>query len=157
MKSNLFFVVMFNVFTFTVSVLTTFTAYTSLPNNLITWLLVFWIWGIALWHFFTSLKSHKWGLQLYNIFLPRKMVVELTDFEGERYFTIVSPCDAQNTEYAWEGFVYPETKTTSLLLNSDGSVAEPRYIKYWQPVKKNLRTEHFLRNSETIIKLQSTI
>ena len=157
MKSTFFFDVMFNGFTFTVSVFTAFYAYTSMPNNLILWLLVFWIWGIGLWYFFTSLKSYKWGLQLYNIFLLRKMVVELTDFEGERYFTIVSPCDAQNTEYAWKGFVYPATKTGSLLLNGDGSVAGPCYIKYWQPVKKNLRTEHFLRHSETIIKLQSTI
>jgi hypothetical protein len=148
------------VFTLTVAVLTAIVGYTMLTSNPTSWLIVFWTWAFALWsmqEFLNSCKAYKWGLQLYNIFLLRKMVVELTDFEGEKYFTIVSPCDAQNTEFAWKGFVYPATKTGSLLLNGDGSVAGPCYIKYWQPVKKDLRTAHFLRHSETIIKLQSQI
>jgi hypothetical protein len=154
--------VLYTSVTLTVAVLTSIVGYTMLTNNPTSWLIVFWIWAFGLWsmkEFLNSCKAYKWGLHLYNIFLPRKMVVELTDFHGNKQFTIVSPCNTEwpSTKLAWEGFIFPTTDPCPLYLRSDGSVFHPNWVAYWQPVKKDLRTEHFLRNSETIIKLQSQI
>lgn len=151
--------VLYTSVTLTVAVLTALFAYTYTPSNPISWLILFCILAFTIWNFFNSFKSYKWGLQLYNLFFPSKMVVELTDFHGNKQFTIVSPCNEEwpSTKLAWEGFIFPTTKACPLYLRSDGSVFHPNWVAYWQPAKKELRTEHFLRNSETIVKLQSTI
>jgi hypothetical protein len=109
--------------------------------------------GFALFstiEFCRSLKGYKWGLLLYTFFDSTKMVVELTDFQNEKYNTIVSKATLT-------GFVHPSTNTGRLRLQSDGGVTEPIFITWWQPARPDLHTEHYLKNYNNLQSLQATI
>ena len=100
--------------------------------------------------FLRSLKGYKWWLQLNTLFDSTKMLVELTDFQNEKYHTIVS-------KKTLTGFVYPETRTGRIVLRSDGSVLKPIYITWWQPTRQDLKTEHYLKNYDKLQMLQNRI